>query len=109
MGKLRDTAGKLMLFYVQRDLDPLETRTRKTWRSVGLALNVDPSDLDLIEIDSKHGASPTEILLNLLETFENEPKLTEFVQALIFCDRHDVAQYINDWPWEINNLDENDS
>ena len=106
---LRDIEGQLMLFYVRRDLDPPETRTRKTWRSVGLALNVDPRDLNLIEIDYITDRSPTESLLNVLQTFENEPKLTEFVQALLICDRHDVAQYIYNWPWEINNLDGNNT
>jgi len=108
MGWLRDNNGQPMLFYVRRDLDPPETRTRKTWRSVGLAFNIDPRDLNLIEIDYISGGSPTESLLNILQTFENEPKLTELVQALILCDRLDVAKYINEWPWEINNLDEND-
>ena len=87
-----------MLFYVRRDLDPPETRARKTWRCIELALNVYPRDLNLIGIGYITGGSPTESLLNKLQTSENEPKLTEFVQALIFCDRHDVAQYINDWP-----------
>lgn len=99
METLRDNTGQLMLFYVQRCLDPPETLTRKTWRSVGLALNVNPGVLDLIEADYKAGRSPTESLLNVLKTFENEPKLTEFVQALILCERHDVAQYINNCPW----------
>ena len=65
---LRDIEGQLMLFYVRRDLDPPETRTRKTWRSVGLALNVDPGDLNLIEIDYITERSPTESLLNVLQT-----------------------------------------
>lgn len=105
MALLRDYDGKLMLFHVQRDLDPPETRSRKTWRSVGLVLNVDPKDLDLIESDYKGNRSPTESLLNKLRTFKYEPKLSEFVNALVACDRHDVAQYINNWPFEINNLE----
>lgn len=99
METLRDNTGQLMSFYVERKLDASETLTRKTWRSVGLALNVDPRVLDLIEADYKSERSPTQSLLTVLKTFETEPKLTEFVQALILCGRRDVAELINNWPW----------
>lgn len=36
----------VMIFHVQKKLDIQETAARKTWRSVGLALKVDPDTLD---------------------------------------------------------------
>lgn len=72
----------------------METITRKTWRSVGQALKVSIKDLDLIETEYKTGKSPTEVLITKLKTFSKEPTLREFVQALITCERNDVASYI---------------
>ena len=89
-----------MSFYMKTELDPIETVTRKTWKSVGQALGVSPSDLDLIETEYKSGGSPTEILVKKLKTLPKKPTLREIVQALITCERNDVANYICNFPWE---------
>ena len=96
-----------MLFFVKSKLDAIETRTRKTWRSVGQALKVSSTVLDLIETEYQTGRSPTEVLIGKLRTFSKEPTLREFVQALITCERNDVASYICNWPWE--KLEKSDS
>lgn len=99
MEKLHDDKGNLMLFYIQNKLDALRTPTRKTWRSIGQVLQVSSDDLDLIETDYIAGRSPTESLLAKLKNDKREPTMREFVEALIICDRHDVADFIYKWPW----------
>ena len=101
MFRLRDHENQLMLDYVQKMLDPLETLTRKNWRGVGLLLNVKKEDLDLIETDYKAGKSPTYSLLEKLESLPKEPSMIEFVQALHNCGRNEVANYICNWPWQL--------
>lgn len=100
MEQLRDDKGNLMLFYVQRKLDVVGTPSRKTWRSVGRAMEVSSDDLDLIDTDYKVGRSPTESLLGKFQNFTPEPTMRKFVEALVICDRNDVASYICNWPWE---------
>lgn len=100
MESLCDDDNQPMLFYVKRELDPIEKVTRKTWRSVGQALKVSSTDLDLIETEYKSGGSPTEILIKKLKTRSKEPTLREFVEALVNCERNDVASYICNWPWK---------
>ena len=100
MEQLHDEEGALMLFYVQKKLDVLRTHTRKNWRDVGLALKISSDDLDLIETDYKADRSPTESLLSKLKNRAKEPTMREFVQALVICDRNDVANFICNWPWE---------
>jgi len=92
--------GEPILFHVQRKLDVVGSQSRKTWRSVGLAMKVNSDDLDLIETDYKAGKSPTESLLEKLKTFTPEPTMREFVEALIICKRNDLANYICNWPWQ---------
>jgi len=96
---LRDDAGNVMLFYIQKRLDALGTLHRKTWRSIGQVFQVSSEDLDLIETAYIARRSPTESLLELLTTREKEPTMREFVQALIICDRYDIADFICNWPW----------
>lgn len=100
MEQLRDNKGQLMLFHVQKKLDVPGSPTRKTWRGVGQALNVHSDDLDLIEINYKAKESPTESLLSMLRTRVEVPTMREFVQALVICDRHDIANFICNWPWQ---------
>ena len=89
----------VMIFHVQKKLDIPETAERKTWRSVGLALKVDPDILDGI-------LSKEVITLSVLEHFktlaDQQPKLREFVRALIGCGRNDLASIICNWPYENN-------
>ncbi|XP_078358248.1 uncharacterized protein LOC144643002 [Oculina patagonica] len=89
-----------MLFFVRKALDPIETPTKKTWWSVGLALKVSSADLDLMKIEYIASGSPTERLVEKLKTFSEIPTMREFVQALITCERNDVANCICNWPWE---------
>ncbi|XP_078358219.1 uncharacterized protein LOC144642967 [Oculina patagonica] len=100
MESLCDDDNQPMLFYVKSELDAIESVSRKTWRSVGQALKVSSTHLDLIETEYKSGGSPTEILIKKLKTRSKEPTLREFVQSLVACERHDVASYICNWPWE---------
>ena len=101
MEQLCDHNGKPMLFYVQRKLDVPGTLDRKTWRHIGLVMKVSSDDLDLIEATYKSEKSPTEALLAKFKTFTpQEPTMKEFVQALITCQRNDVASYICNWQWE---------
>ena len=88
-----------MLFYVQRKLDVPGTLHRKTWRSIGRLMNVSCDDLDLIESVYEARRSPTEALLAKLQMFAPEPTMKEFVQALVICQRNDVASYICNWQW----------
>jgi len=99
MEQLRDDEGYLMLFYIQKKLDPLGTSNRKTWRSIGQVFQVSSDDLNMIETEYIARRSPTESLLELLKNREKEPTMREFVQALIICDRYDVAHVICNWPW----------
>ena len=98
--QLCNAKGEPMLFYVQRKLDVPGTPDRKTWRSLGHAMKVSSDDLDLIEGAYKAEKSPTEILWAKFKTFTPEPTMREFVQALIICQRNDVASYICNWQWE---------
>lgn len=100
MEHLHNNQGEPMLFHVQHKLDVVGSQSRKTWRSVGLAMKVNSDDLDLIETDYKAGKSPTESLLEKLKTFSPEPTMREFVEALIICKRNDLANYICSWPWQ---------
>ncbi|KAL9987785.1 hypothetical protein ACROYT_G002147 [Oculina patagonica] len=100
MEQLRDNKGKLMLFHVRTKLDVPSCPTRNNWRSVGQALGVSTDDLDLIETDYIARRSPTESLLSILKSRAEEPTMREFVEALISCDRHDVANFICNWPWK---------
>jgi len=100
MEQLRDNEGAPMFFYVQRKLDVVGSRDRKTWRGVGRAMNVSSDDLDLIETGYKAERSPTESLLAKFKTFTPEPTMREFVKALVICQRNDVARYICNCPWE---------
>ena len=99
MENLCDDKGVLMLFYVKKKLDALENYTRKTWRSIGQVFQVSSDDLNMIETDYIARKSPTESLLEVLKTREKEPTMREFVDALIICGRHDVADVICNWPW----------
>lgn len=98
--QLCDHNGEPMLFYVQRKLDVPGTPDRKTWRSIGRVMKVSSDDLDLIEAAYKADRSPTEALLAKFKTFTPEPTMKEFVQALIICQRNNVASYICNWQWE---------
>ena len=99
---LRDGRDNLMLFFVQNQLDPLETPQKKTWRSVGLALNVSSETLDLIGTCYAAQRSPTEDLLQHLKNrADAEPSVRTFVEALKTCGRNDVARSICNWPWDL--------
>ena len=100
MEQLYNHKGEPMLFYVQRKLDVPGTPDRKTWRSLEHVMKVSSDDLDLIEGAYKAEKSPTEILVAKFKTFTPEPTMREFVQALIICQRNDVASYICNWQWE---------
>ena len=99
MEQLRDDKGSLMISYVKKKLDVLETSTRKTWRSIGQEFQVSSDDLDMIETEYMARKSPTESLLELLKNRKKEPTMREFVRVLIICGRHDVADVICNWPW----------
>ena len=100
MEQLYNHKGEPMLFYVQRKLDVPGTPDRKTWRSLGHVMKVSSDYLDLIEGAYKAEKSHTEILVGKFKTFTPEPTMREFVQALIICQRNDVASYICNWQWE---------
>ena len=100
MGKLRGHDKQLMLFYVQSQLDVPGTIQVKTWHSVGLALNVDTGVLKGIETCYRSQQSPTYSLISYLETLgEKEPSMRDFVDALLQCNRYDMAKKICDWPY----------
>lgn len=99
MEQLRDDKGSLIISYVKKKLDALETSTRKTWRSIGQEFQVSSDDLDMMETDYLARKSPTESLLELLKNREKEPTIREFVEVLIVCGRQDVAAIICNWPW----------
>lgn len=104
MPQLINHENQSLLHYVQRMLDPLEKQTKKNWRSVGQILNVSEEDLDLIEIDYKAGRSPTVSLIDKLSTFPIVPSVRSFVEALVSCNRYDVATNICNWPWELRTI-----
>ena len=97
--QVRDDKGSLIISYVKKKLDALETSTRKTWRSIGQEFQVSSDDLDMMETDYLARKSPTESLLELLKNREKEPTIREFVEVLIVCGRQDVAAIICNWPW----------
>lgn len=74
----------------------------KTWPSVGRELKLDADTLNLIGADITK--SPTECLLEKLKTLPKEPTMREFVQALKKCERYDLAKYICNWPWKVENI-----
>lgn len=99
---LRDSNNELMVFYVQSELDPMETVFKKTWRSVGLELGVSPKVLEMIKSCYVSQESPTGKLIDLLKgKAKEQPTMREFAQALISCGRNDVAETIIKWPWEL--------
>ena len=104
MPQLCNHDNQILLHYVQRMLDPLETPTKKNWRSVGQVLKVSEQDLDLIEIDYKAGRSPTVSLIATLCTFSKVPSMEDFVEALAACNRYDVANDICNWPWDLRTV-----
>ncbi|XP_068694588.1 uncharacterized protein [Montipora foliosa] len=92
----------VMKFQVQKKLDSRETPQRRTWRSVGLALQVDPEDLDLILNSTTQTDSPTDSILEYFKTLGDwEPKMRKFVQALIGCGREDLAGIICNWTYDL--------
>lgn len=95
--------GCLMLFCIQRELDPVETVRKKTWRSVGRTLDVSSQTLEMINLCYQTQQSPTECLVEHFKTLraDEEPTMRKFVKALIACQRNDVARIICDWPWEL--------
>ena len=97
--------NELMLHKIQDMLDP-NPPLKKNWRQVGHHLNVTEGDLDLLELQYKSNGSPTESLIETLKNFTPEPSMKKFVEALISCERSDVAKYICDWPWEKRNCTE---
>ena len=91
----------VMKFQVQKKLDSRETPQRRTWGSVGLALRVDPEDLDLILNSTRQTDSPTDSILEYFKTLgDREPKMRKFVQALIGCGREDLAGIICNWSYD---------
>ena len=100
---LRDQHNEVMLFYVQDELDPIETLSMKTWRSVALVLDASPKVGNIVETSNRSMQSPTEPLLQYFKTKgDEEPSMRDFVEALVKCKRHEVARSICNWPWEIN-------
>ena len=97
--------NELMLHKIQDMLDP-NPPLKKNWRQVGHHLNVTEGDLDLLELQYKSNGSPTESLIETLKNFTPVPSMKKFVEALISCERSDVAKYICDWPWEKRNCTE---
>ena len=97
--------NELMLHKIQDMLDP-NPPLKKNWRQVGHHLNVTEGDLDLLELQYKSNGSPTESLIETLKNFTPEPSMKKFVEALISCERSDVAKYICNWPWEKRNCTE---
>ena len=92
-----------MLFHVQKELDLRETPQKKTWLSVGRALDVSANELETINSFCYPAErSPTERLLDLFKTRgSREPTMRKFVRALVACDRKDIARTICNWPWEL--------
>ena len=105
MFTLCNAGNELMLHKIQDMLDPV-LPLKKNWRQVGHHLNVTEGDLDLLELQYKSNGSPTESLIETLKNFTPEPSMKKFVEALISCERSDVAKYICDWPWEKRNCTE---
>ena len=101
MPQLRNHKNQILLHYVQRMLDPLEKQTKKNWRSIGQILNVSEEDLDLIDTDYRAGRSPTVSLIDTLSTFTIVPSMRSFVEALVACNRYNVAINICNWSWEL--------
>ncbi|CAH3034343.1 unnamed protein product, partial [Pocillopora meandrina] len=101
MPQLRNHKNQILLHYVQRMLDPLEKQTKKNWRSIGQILNVSEEDLDLIDTDYGAGRSPTVSLIDTLSTFTIVPSMRSFVEALVACNRYNVAINICNWSWEL--------
>lgn len=81
-----DDNNDVMIFHVQKKLDIPETHQRKTWHSVGLALKVDPDILDGILSTELTTFSAVAYFKTLAD---QQPKLREFVRALISCERKD--------------------
>lgn len=104
MSQLHNHENQILLHHVQKKLDHLEKQSKKNWRSVGQILKVSQEDLDLIETDYKAGRSPTESLLGKLSTFSAVPSMRRFVEALVACDRYDVANNICNWPWDLRTV-----
>ena len=94
-----DDNNDVLIFHVQKKLDIPETHQRKTWHSVGLALKVDPDILDGILSKELTTFSAVEYFKTLAD---QQPKLREFVRALISCERKDLASIICNWPYENN-------
>ena len=105
MSKLCNNENELMLHNIQDMLDP-DLPGKKGWREVGRHLKVTERDLNLLELQYKSNGSPTESLIETLKTFTPEPSMKKFVEALISCERSDVAKYICNWPWEKHNCTE---
>ena len=94
-----------MLHNIQDMLDP-DLPGKKGWREVGRHLKVTERDLNLLELQYKSNGSPTESLIETLKNFTPEPSMKKFVEALISCERSDVAKYICEWLWEKRNCTE---
>ena len=105
MFTLCNNENELMLHNIQDMLDP-DLPGKKGWREVGRHLKVTERDLNLLELQYKSNGSPTESLIETLKTFTLEPSMKKFVEALISCERSDVAKYICNWPWEKHNCTE---
>ena len=68
---------------------------------MGLALQVDPEDLDLILNSTTQTDSPTDSILEYFKTLgDREPTMRKFVQALIGCGREDLAGIICNWSYD---------
>ena len=98
----------LMLHRIQCMLD-VDQPLKKNWRQVGHHLNVTEGDLNLLELQYKSKGSPTESLIETLTNLTPVPSMKKFVEALISCERSDVAKYICDWPWEKRNCTEQEN
>ena len=104
MSQLHNHENQILLHHVQKKLDHLEKQSKRNWRSVGQIFNVSGEDLDLIETDYKAGRSPTESLVGILSTFSTVPSMRGFVEALVACNRCDVANNICNWPWDLRTV-----
>ncbi|XP_022808913.1 uncharacterized protein LOC111345884 [Stylophora pistillata] len=104
MSQLHNHENQILLHHVQKKLDHLEKQSKKNWHSVGQILNVSEEDLDLIETDYKAGRSPTESLIGKLSTSSAVPSMRGFVEALVACNRYDVANNICNWPWDLRTV-----
>lgn len=93
----------VMIFQIQNKLDIPETAQKKAWRSMFLTLKVHPDNFNKI-LSSE---DTTFAAIDYFETLgHQQPKLREFVKALIGCGRYDLASIICNWPYE-NNEDTN--